>query len=99
MKKFKFKELVKVFFLLMVIQFIIGLADVLLSRANNELSSITSLLITICSYPLSLINSNLPFFVSESLFMIGLYWLINLIIQTVFVYLILIVIKKMRENK
>jgi len=99
MKRFKLKDFLKVFLFLMVIQFIIGLVDIILSQANNELSSITSIIITICSFPVSLINRNLPFFISDNLFMVGLYWIINVIIQTVFVYLILVVLKKMRDSK
>ncbi|GAA4244626.1 hypothetical protein KO504_00645 [Winogradskyella psychrotolerans] len=99
MKKFKLKELVRVFLFLLVVQFIIGLADVLLSQAHSELSSITSLLIAICSYPLSLISSDLPFYVSESILMVILYWIINLMIQAVILYIMLIVVKKMRESK
>ena len=99
MKKFKLKELIKVFLFLLIIQFFIGLADVLLSQANSELSSITAILVTICSFPLTLINSDLPFFVQESLLMRGLYWIINLVIQAVFVYGILIVIRKIRSDK
>ncbi|RED38230.1 hypothetical protein DFQ10_11151 [Winogradskyella eximia] len=98
MKKFKLKELLKVFLFLMVIQFIIGVAEILLSQAQSELSSITSILVRICSYPMSLIDSDLPFFVSENLFMIGLYWMINLMIQSVILYLILVVINKIREK-
>ena len=99
MKKFKLKELIRVFFFLLVIEFIIVLADVLLSQANMELSSITSMLLTICSFPISLINRDLPFFVHESLVMVGIYWIINLIIQAVFLYLVLIVVRKMRSIK
>jgi hypothetical protein len=82
----------------MLIQFLIGLADVLLSQANNELSSITSILLTICSLPISLINRDLPFFVSENIMMVVLYWGINLFIQTVFVYSVLIVVKKIKSR-
>ncbi len=98
MKKFKLKEFLIVFFVLIVIQFIIGLSEVLLSRANNELSSITSMLLDICSYPISLINSNLPFYVPEDLFMVVIYWIINVIIQSVFVYAVLIVLRKIRSE-
>lgn len=99
MKKFKLKDLLKVFLFLMVVQFIIGVADILLSQSNSDLSSVTTMLITVCSFPMSLINSNLPFFVSENLFMVGLYWVINVIIQATFVYLALVVLKKMRDSK
>lgn len=99
MKKFKLRELIRVFLFLLVIEFIIGLADVLLSQANMELSSLTSMLLNICAFPISLINRDLPFFVSESLVMRGIYWIINVIIQSVFLYLVLIVVKKMRDSK
>jgi hypothetical protein len=98
MKKFKLKNFVIIFFITMLIQFLIGLADVLLSQANNELSSITSILLTICSLPISLINRDLPFFVSENIMMVVLYWGINLFIQTVFVYSVLIVVKKIKSR-
>ncbi|WP_179018632.1 hypothetical protein [Winogradskyella forsetii] len=99
MKKFKLKEFVIVFLVLMVIQFIIGLAEILLSRANNDLSSLTSIFLDIFSYPISLINSNLPFYVSEDLFMVVIYWIINVIIQSAFVYGFIIVIRKIRSEK
>ncbi|WP_179351919.1 hypothetical protein [Winogradskyella vidalii] len=98
MKKFKLTGLLKVFTFLILIQFAIGLADVFLAQSNSDLASITSILITICSYPIGLINSNLPFYVSEDLFMVGLYWVINVIIQAIFLYLILIVLRKMNES-
>ncbi len=99
MKKFKLKEFVIVFLVLIIIQFIIALSEVLLSRANNDLSSVTSKLLDICSYPISLINGSLPFYVSEDLFMVGLYWVINVIIQSAFVYGFIIVIRKIRSEK
>ena len=83
----------------MVIQFLIGLIDILLFQANNDSSTITSIIITICSLPISLINRDLPFYVSEDLIMVLLYWIINLIIQSVFVYVILIVVNKIRSSK
>lgn len=99
MKKFKLIGLLKVFSFLILIQVVIGLADIFLTQSNSELASVTTLLITICSYPIGLINSNLPFYVSEDLLMVGLYWLINVIIQAVFVYLVLIVLRKVTETK
>ena len=83
----------------MVIQFLIGLTDVLLSQSQNELSSISGILITLFSFPLSLINSNLPFFAQEELYMLGIYWIINLIIQAIVVYVVILVIKKIRQSK
>lgn len=98
MEKYKLKYLIYIFFVLMVIQFIIGLIDILLSKGNSDLTSITSVLISICSIPLSLINSKLPFFVSESFVMVLIYWSINLIIQSALVYGVLLVIQKMRQS-
>ena len=83
----------------MVIQFLIGLTDVLLSQSQNELSSISGILITLFSFPLSLINSNLPFFTQEELYMLGIYLIINLIIQAIVVYVVILVIKKIRQSK
>ncbi|WP_299110567.1 hypothetical protein [uncultured Winogradskyella sp.] len=98
MEKYKLKYLIYIFLALMAIQFVIGLVDILLSKADSDLTSITSLLISICSIPLSLINSKLPFFVSENLFMVLIYWAINLTIQSVFVYGVLLVIQKMKQS-
>lgn len=99
MRRFKLKELLSVFVFLMVVQLTIGIADIFLAKAGSDLSSITAILISICSLPISLIDSKLPFFVSENLVMVGLYWVINVIIQAVFAYLLLIVVRKMKENK
>mgnify|MGYP001113942043 CR=1 FL=1 len=99
MKKFKLKVFIIIFSIIMVIQFLIGLADVLLSQANNELSSITSILITICSLPISLINKNLPFYVSEDLLMVIIYWVINVTIQSMIVYGIIRVYKRLKNRK
>ncbi len=98
MQKYKLKYLIYIFVTIMAIQIIIGLADILLSKADSDLTSITSILISICSIPLSLINSNLPFFVSENLFMVLIYWAINLVIQSVFVYGVLLVIQKLKNS-
>ena len=98
MEKYKLKYLIYIFLILMAIQFVIGLVDILLSKADSDLTSITSVLIAICSVPLSLINSNLPFFVSENFIMVLIYWAINLTIQSVLVYGVLLVIQKMKQS-
>lgn len=98
MEKYKLKYLIYIFLTLMAIQFVIGLVDILLSKLDSDLTSVTSVLISICSIPLSLINSKLPFFVSENLLMVLIYWVINLIIQSVFVYGVLLVIQKMKQS-
>ncbi|WP_179337998.1 hypothetical protein [Winogradskyella ludwigii] len=98
MNRIKLKYFITIFFVLMVIQFLIGLADVLLSQSHNELSSISGILITLFSFPISLINSNLPFFAQEELYMLGIYWIINVIIQAIVVYVIILIIKKIRQS-
>lgn len=99
MKKFKLKDFIKVFLFVMVGQVIVILTEILSSLAEVDLSSVTSVLLVICSFPMSLINTNLPFYVSDNLVMIGIYWIVNVLIQAVFVYLVLVVIKKMISTK
>ena len=99
MKKFKFRHLVIICFILMLIEFLIGLADVLLFRANNESSLITTTLIEIFSLPISLINRDLPFYVSEDFYMIALYWTLNVMIQAMFVYVVLRVFRRLKNRK
>ncbi|NRD20533.1 hypothetical protein HNV08_10785 [Winogradskyella eckloniae] len=98
MEKYKLKYFIYIFFTLMAIQLVIGVVDILLSKAESDLTSITSILVSVCSLPLSLINSKLPFFVSENLLMVLIYWGINLVIQSVFVYGVLLVIQKIKQS-
>ncbi|EDP70257.1 hypothetical protein FBALC1_05858 [Flavobacteriales bacterium ALC-1] len=86
MKKFKLKIFVIIFFILLVIQFLIGLADVLLSQADSELTSFTSILITVCSFPINMINRDLPFYTNEGTGAAIIFWIMNLIIQATIVY-------------
>jgi hypothetical protein len=99
MNKFKLKSLIIIFFILMLIEFLIGLTDVLLFRVNNESSLITTTLIEIFSLPISLINKDLPFYVSEEFYMIALYWTLNVLIQAMFVYVILKVFRRLKNRK
>lgn len=83
----------------MLIEFLIGLADVLLFRANNESSLITTTLIEIFSLPISLINEALPFYVAEDFYMVALYWTLNVLIQAMFVYVILKTAKRLKNRQ
>lgn len=86
MYKKKIKLFLKIFFLLLAVQFVIVIADVLLNNADSSLSSITYLLISIFSMPLSLISPNLPFYSGEGIFATLLFWTLNLVIQTLVIY-------------
>lgn len=99
MKKFKLKHLMIIFFILMLIEFLIGLADVLLFRANNESSLITTMLIEIFSLPISLINKALPFYVAEDFYMVALYWALNVLIQAMVVYVILKTVVRLKNRQ
>lgn len=96
MNKKKLKLFLKIFFILLVIQFIIGMIDVLLSDADNSFSAITSFTITIFSIPLSLISENLPFYSGEGLYVTIMFWTLNLVIQTLAIYGSLRILKKIK---
>ena len=98
MKSFKFKGFVIVFFILMFIQFLIGLIDILMFQTNNEPSPITSNLIAIISFPVSLINEDLPFYISHDMLMVVVYWIINLMIQSAFVYATYVIITRIKNR-
>lgn len=98
MKNFKFKSVVLIFFILLAIQFLVGLIDILIFREFNQSSPITSLLISIFSLPIRLINSDLPFYVVEDMYMIVLYWVLNVIIQAMVVYGIVKVFKRLKNR-
>jgi len=83
----------------MTVQFVVGLIDILLFQEHNQSSSITSLIISIFSLPISLINSNLPFYVPEDLYMIVLYWILNGIIQAMILYGVFKVLKRLKNRE
>ena len=76
----------KIFFLLLIIQLIIVLAHVLLSSADSSLSSITTFMISIVSFPIRIISPVLPFYSGEGIFIILIFWTLNLILQTMAIY-------------
>ena len=82
MKKFRVKRFVFVFLILMLIQFLVALADISLYQSDNALSSVTSTLMSIFSMPIGLINQGLPFYINEDLPIKVIFWIINLFLQT-----------------
>jgi hypothetical protein len=99
MKKFKLRSVVIILFILMGIQFLVGLADFLWFKAHNEYLAITSSLMKIFSFPISIINKDLPFYVSDDLFNVISYWLLNASLQALVIYVILKVIKRLVSFK
>ena len=98
MKKFKLKSFLIVFFVLMVIEFLVGLADVFLHRSKNELFKVTSIIMSVFSLPISLINRNLPFYVAEDLYMRVVFWTINTLIQAMFVYGFIVFVTRLKNR-
>lgn len=99
MKNFNFKSFVIIFFIIMTFQFLVGLIDILLFREYSQSSPITSALITIFSLPISLINKDLPFYVAEELYMLSLYWILNVVIQSMAVYGMIRVFKRLKNRE
>lgn len=83
----------------MTFQFVVGLIDILLFREYNQSSPITSSLITIFSLPISIINRDLPFYVAEELYMLLLYWILNVIIQAMAIYGMIRVFKRLKNRE
>lgn len=86
MSKQKLSFFLKIFFLFFVIQLIIVASHVLLLNAENSLAEITAFMITIISFPISIINSDLPFYSGEGLYFRLIFWTLNLVLQTMVVY-------------
>lgn len=82
MKKFKTKNFAIIFFTLLIIQFVIVYLNVKL-----DVKEITSPIISIMSLPIGMVNENLPFYVRESLYIKIIYWMINVFVQTTFIYM------------
>lgn len=97
-KKIRFKPFIRIFFILAVIQFLVVLADMFLHRADNELSTITSVVIRGFSLPISLIHPSLPFYTSEGLHMGIALWILNLTIQTMVIYGLIVIFKRLKER-
>lgn len=97
-KKIRFKPFLRIFFILAAIQFIVVLADMFLHRAHNELSAITSIVIRIFSLPINLIHPSLPFYTAEGLHMGIALWILNLTIQTMVIYGLIVIFKRLKER-
>ncbi len=97
-KKIRFKQFTKIFLVLAVIQFVIVLADMFLHRADNTFSAATSVVIGVFSLPINLIHSSLPFYTSEGLHMRIALWILNLIIQTMVIYGLIVIFKRLKER-
>ena len=98
MRKLKFKSFITIFGALLVIQFLTVFADVMLTKSESGLVSVTNPLIDIFSLPISLINGNLPFYVRESLMVKAVYWIMNLFIQSSLIYLGWRVFKRVKKK-
>ncbi|WP_299527050.1 hypothetical protein [Winogradskyella sp.] len=97
MKKFKSKSFVIVFLILLVIQFLIVFMDAKLNTSSS-VNEITDKVILIFSFPINLINENLPFYVRESIFIRAIYWLMNLFIQSSVLYLGWLTLKRVLKK-
>ena len=98
MRKLKLKSFLTIFAVLLVIQFLVIFADVMLTKNDSNLVSVTNPIIELFSLPISLINKYLPFYVRESLYVKALYWIINLFIQSSILYLGWRVFKRVRKK-
>jgi hypothetical protein len=96
MRKTKLKLFLKIFFLLLVIQLLIVVSYILLSNADSSLASIITFIISIFSFPISLINSDLPFYSGEGTFVKLIFWTLNLVLQTMAIYAVIRMIKRLK---
>ena len=96
MRNRKLKVFLKIFFLLLVIQMIIVLANVVLTNVDSSLSAITSFIISIFSFPISLISSDLPFYSGEGIYVMVILWTLNLVLQTMIIYGCIRMIKRIK---
>lgn len=96
MNKRKLRLFLKIFVLLLVIQFIIVAVHVLLTNADSSLSSVTALIISIFSFPIRIISPDLPFYSGEGIFIMGIFWTLNLVIQTMAIYGVIRMIKRLK---
>jgi len=46
----------------------------------------TSFIISIFSFPIKLISSNLPFYSGEGIYVMVILWMLNLVLQTMIIY-------------
>ncbi len=96
MNKRKLKLFLKIFFLLLAIQAVIVLIHILFDKGGDTITAITSFLITIISLPISFISSNLPFYSGEGILVTLMFWVLNVVLQTMVVYAFFRIKKKMK---
>jgi hypothetical protein len=82
----------------MIVQLVVGVIDILLSNANSSFSEITSFIISVFSFPLSLISRNLPFYSGEGLLVTLMFWGLNLIIQSSAIYVLARFYKRLKKT-
>ncbi|WP_370000589.1 hypothetical protein [Winogradskyella sp.] len=82
----KAKLFLKVFFFLLIIEFLVGLLDAFLAYNNSLFANVTSWLMFVFSLPISLISRDLPFYSSEGTTAAILFWVLNLLIQTAIIF-------------
>ena len=96
MKNKKLKLFLKIFFLLVLVQLVVIIAELTLGDLNGLMASIISVLLTIISFPLSIISAKLPFYSGEGIPVTMLFWVLNLTIQTLIIYGVFRIIKRIR---
>ncbi len=84
--------------MLMIIQFLVGLADVLFYQNENELFEVTNKVMSVFSLPIGLIHKGLPFYINEALPIKVVFWVINLFIQTAILLGSLSMLRSFREK-
>ncbi len=96
MNKRKLKLFLKIFFLLLAIQLVVVILHILLNNADNSLASITAMIISVISVPMSFVSRDLPFYSGEGIFVRLLFWGLNLTIQTTAIYAGVRIMKKIK---
>ena len=94
----KLKIFLKIFFILLAIQLIVGISDIQLNNADSSLSTVTYLLLTVFSFPLSLISPVLPFYSGEGIFITLMFWGLNLILQTIAIFIGIRIFNKLKKT-
>ncbi|MBC2846125.1 hypothetical protein [Winogradskyella flava] len=97
MKKFPVKRFLIVFFILLLTQFLVGLADIF-NQSENEFSSVINMLMAVFSMPIGLIHKGLPFYVNEPLLIRAIFWVINVLIQTFLILGSISLLRRVREK-
>ena len=97
MRALKGKLILKIFFLLLFLELLVGLLDAYLAYNNSGFETITSWLMLAFSLPISFISRDLPFYVTGDIIAAILYWLLNLLLQTAIVYSLIELYKKRKK--